>query len=481
MPALERLAPLWPSVPRQVTGSATVELESPDLGFGTYQGRLGLQVATAELLGGRLSLRDVSADVPVRQGGATPPAGVATDGPLKVGELVGFGIVLYDVSARARAADQRLTLTDLRYGLYSGEGRGTVELELPPAGPTARARITGERVRIDEFMAAYGVHGGTMTGLLRYDLDMRYGGGRFGADGQLECAQGGTVTIELLDRLLSWAEADPTGVVRTALGNLRSFDYKAADLVVRTEANEDAKVTLSLKGREILGIFPPRVKEINVIEHADRVPGEAVPWAMRPPDAKRLGKGADDELARRPSRGGSRRAGDRPCGLRSRHRERHVPTGEARHRREADRGHVGPERVRAARRRRPPAPSGGRSVDVASTPRLNERSPEVMKATESRRERRPALREWKNRGCIGETNQGLLVARPGEGCGPEVADLIRAENADRQVIYGAFMKENNIPASDTARVQSAFAKARQERSRPNDWIQLENGQWVRKT
>jgi len=130
-----------------------------------------------------------------------------------------------------------------------------------------------------------------------------------------------------------------------------------------------------------------------------------------------------------------------------------------------------------------PAPSttGGRSVDVAATPRLNERAPEVVKATESRRARRPALRESKNRGCIGETNQGLLAARPGEGCGPEAASLIEAENADRHVIYGAFMKENNIPPSDSARVSSAFAKARQERSRPNDWIQLENGQWARKT
>jgi hypothetical protein len=265
LPALERLAPLWPSVPREVTGSATVELESPDMGFGTYEGRLGLQVATAELLGGRLSLRDVSADVPVRRGGVVPPAGAAADGPFKVGELVGYGVVLYDVTARARAVDQRLTLTDLHYGLYSGVGRGTIELELTAAGPTARAQIMGEGVRIDEFMAAYGIHGGTMTGLLRYDLDVRYGGGRFGADGRLGVPGGGTVTIELLDRLLSWAEADPTGVVRTALGNLRAFDYKAADVVVRTEPGEDVKVTLSLKGREILGIFPPRVKEINVI------------------------------------------------------------------------------------------------------------------------------------------------------------------------------------------------------------------------
>jgi uncharacterized protein YdbL (DUF1318 family) len=127
------------------------------------------------------------------------------------------------------------------------------------------------------------------------------------------------------------------------------------------------------------------------------------------------------------------------------------------------------------------APSGNRSVDVGSTPRLNERAPEVVKATEWRRARRSDLREWKSRGCIGETNQGLVVARPGEGCGPEVAALIRAENADRQVIYNAFMKENNIPASDRARVGTAFARARQEHSRPNDWIQLESGQWARKS
>ena len=125
-----------------------------------------------------------------------------------------------------------------------------------------------------------------------------------------------------------------------------------------------------------------------------------------------------------------------------------------------------------------PAPSGGRTVDV--TPKVDTRSPEVRKAADSRRERRATLREWKSRGCMGETNQGLLVTRPGDGCGSEVAGLIRAENADRQVIYSAFMKENNIPASDQPRVNSAFAKARQERARANDWVQLEDGQWVKK-
>jgi hypothetical protein len=120
-------------------------------------------------------------------------------------------------------------------------------------------------VRIDEFIAAYGIHGGTMTGLLRYDLNIRYGEGRYGADGRISVPQGGTVTIELLDKLLSWAQADPTGVVKTALGNLRDFDYKSADVAVMTD-KDDIKLTVNLKGREILGIFPPRVKEINVVE-----------------------------------------------------------------------------------------------------------------------------------------------------------------------------------------------------------------------
>jgi uncharacterized protein YdbL (DUF1318 family) len=128
----------------------------------------------------------------------------------------------------------------------------------------------------------------------------------------------------------------------------------------------------------------------------------------------------------------------------------------------------------------PPAPTPSGTTSIEATPRLDTRSPEVVKATQSRRERRSVIREWKNRGCIGETNQGTVVARPGDGCGPDVASLIRSENGDRKVVYDAFMRENNIAAADTARVQNAFAKARQERSRANDWIQLDNGQWVRK-
>jgi hypothetical protein len=263
VPALERLAPLWPSVPRQVTGSGSVALESPDLGFEAWDGRLDLRVPSAEILDGRLSMRDVSAQVPIRRGGAAGAMGGPRDGPLQVGELVGYGVVLHDLTGRAGATEDRVTLTDLRYALYSGEGRGTAQVELGAAGVAARAQLTGQGVRIDDFMAAYGIRGGTMTGLLRYDLDLRYRGGRLGADGRFVVPEGGTVTIDLLDRLLGYAESDPTGVVKRALANLRAFDYRAAEATVRT-ASDTMRVSLSLQGRERLGIFPPRVRQITV-------------------------------------------------------------------------------------------------------------------------------------------------------------------------------------------------------------------------
>jgi hypothetical protein len=240
-----------------------VELVSPDVGLGTYEGRLTVKVPTAELLDGSVSLRDVSVDVPVRRGGSAPTAGASPGGPLTVGELIGYGVVLYDVSGRARVADQQVTLDDLRYGLYSGQGRGTASLTLAADGLSGRAGLTGEGVRIEEFMAAYGVRGGTMTGLLRYDLNVRYHGNRLAADGGMSVPEGGTVTIELLDRFLSYASADPSGVVRRALGNLRAFDFRSAEATVRT-ASDDIRVSLSLRGRERFGIFPPRVREINV-------------------------------------------------------------------------------------------------------------------------------------------------------------------------------------------------------------------------
>jgi uncharacterized protein YdbL (DUF1318 family) len=127
----------------------------------------------------------------------------------------------------------------------------------------------------------------------------------------------------------------------------------------------------------------------------------------------------------------------------------------------------------------PPEASAQTRFDVP--PEIRTRTPELMKAIESRRSRFPELRELKEHGCVGETNQGLLEARPGQSCPPDLAKTIGAENTDRTYIYETLMHQNNIPASDAGRVRAAFAKVHRDRARPGNWIQLESGEWVKKT
>jgi len=120
----------------------------------------------------------------------------------------------------------------------------------------------------------------------------------------------------------------------------------------------------------------------------------------------------------------------------------------------------------------------GRNVDVV--PEIKTQTPELMKAIASRRDRFREIRAWKARGCLGETNQGMLESRPGQECSGDVARLIGVENADRQYIYDTLMKQNNIPAGDAPRVRAAFAKAKRDRAQPGDWVQQDNGQWAKK-
>ena len=116
----------------------------------------------------------------------------------------------------------------------------------------------------------------------------------------------------------------------------------------------------------------------------------------------------------------------------------------------------------------------------AQVPDLKIRTPEVMASIESRRTRFPQIREWKGKGCIGENAQGLLEARPGQGCSPEVGALIDADNRDRMTLYRTLLQQNNMPPSELLKIQAGFAKANRERAQPGEWIQTESGQWTRK-
>src|SRR5262249_49993589 len=136
------------------------------------------------------------------------------------------------------------------------------EVEFPPTGVTARGQLTGEGVRIEEFMTAYGVRGGTMTGLVNYLLDFEYRNGRLALNGHFEGPEGGGGNIELLNRGLDYVESERTGVARRALETLRQFDYKHAEARLRSAGGE-TYLDLALQGRGFL-FFTPKVPAINI-------------------------------------------------------------------------------------------------------------------------------------------------------------------------------------------------------------------------
>ena len=119
-------------------------------------------------------------------------------------------------------------------------------------------------------------------------------------------------------------------------------------------------------------------------------------------------------------------------------------------------------------------------AEAQAVPELKTRTPEVMAVIESRRARFPELSAAIARGCIGENNRGLVEARPGQECPPNVTALVAAENADRMTLYRTLVQQNNMPAEDLARVQAAFGKVNREKAGAGAWVQLESGDWTRK-
>ena len=119
-----------------------------------------------------------------------------------------------------------------------------------------------------------------------------------------------------------------------------------------------------------------------------------------------------------------------------------------------------------------------RGAHVAQAPTTD--SAELRRLTESQNRRLGALQQWLAAGCVGESNQGLLVARPGQGCSGEVARLIGEENRDRQAIVDTFMRQNKMAASEAGRVRASFAKAYRDRAQGGQWVQTDKGDWVRK-
>ncbi len=90
------------------------------------------------------------------------------------------------------------------------------------------------------------------------------------------------------------------------------------------------------------------------------------------------------------------------------------------------------------------------------------------------RARLPQIIQLKKQGLIGENNQGLLQFRTSKKSG---ADIVQAENQDRQKVYNAIAKQQGVSA---ALVGQKRAQQIREKAAPGEWLQKPNGQWYKK-
>lgn len=106
---------------------------------------------------------------------------------------------------------------------------------------------------------------------------------------------------------------------------------------------------------------------------------------------------------------------------------------------------------------------------------LKEETPEVKNALAARQSRWNELRSLKDKNLIGEDNQGYVKA-----LSAETEAIASAENSDRQTIYRAIVKQNNLPADSLSQVQKVFSEVHHQKARSGDSIQLPSGEWVKK-
>ncbi len=126
----------------------------------------------------------------------------------------------------------------------------------------------------------------------------------------------------------------------------------------------------------------------------------------------------------------------------------------------------------------------GNSTVYADEIDLNLTTPAIRKLIDSMKARNTEIMQFKDKGVIGETNDGMLAIRDMKGLGGEeirtVKRLLRAENNDRETLYRELAVANKIEPSEVGRIKTIFAKTRISKAKPGHWHHDEKGNWTQK-
>jgi uncharacterized protein YdbL (DUF1318 family) len=90
------------------------------------------------------------------------------------------------------------------------------------------------------------------------------------------------------------------------------------------------------------------------------------------------------------------------------------------------------------------------------------------------KQRLPVIVELKTKGIVGENNAGYLEFI---GAKKENADVVAAENKDRQTVYAAIAKQQGTTAELVGK-RRALQIA--QKANKGEWVQDRSGKWIQK-
>ncbi len=89
-------------------------------------------------------------------------------------------------------------------------------------------------------------------------------------------------------------------------------------------------------------------------------------------------------------------------------------------------------------------------------------------------ERLPVIKSLKDQGIVGENNKGYLEF---VGQKKEKADVIKAENKDRKLVYSAIAKQQGTTAEVVGKHRAIQIA---NKAQPGEWLQDATGKWHKK-
>lgn len=111
-------------------------------------------------------------------------------------------------------------------------------------------------------------------------------------------------------------------------------------------------------------------------------------------------------------------------------------------------------------------------------------TPAIRSLKQAMKDNYPQLKNFYDKGAIGENNMGLLEQRDAGGLNlKEKADLNRVmgtENNNRAALYNEIMRANKLGSDSLPKIQRIFANSWRDKSQPGWWIQNDGGGWQKK-